>query len=175
MIRRALERDPKEGRLWRYWLYLCADELGRSPESMLETFPKSASRYGRHVRSTLEHLSSASAIRIDCGGRGFVDRQGQEWVSDRFFEGGTIQSNPYVSLTNSPSPRLFRRRRVFLTSEGVCSISNPAPARSLSGCSSYGRNSGEWRAISQSVSRPPGRQLGHTERRSARLLKRHHA
>ncbi len=107
---------------WEAWLEIVSRDRETSLEGMLarvNTIQNScAAGQGAalscdDVRLVLSRLNEDGAIRINCGGADLVDSRGQEWLADRFFEGGFdgLRFVPTIQGTNAPA--LFAQQRVF--------------------------------------------------------------
>jgi hypothetical protein len=67
---------------------------------------------GRFVEMMEPRLlfSTAAAVRINAGGSAYTDSQGNSWLADKCFSGGSVTTDPYaVAATNDPA-LLYTRR-----------------------------------------------------------------
>ena len=126
-LRDELAAESASEAAWASWLDLSLHSLGLSPDAVVASFPASASGYGAQLQTLLECLASGEAVRINCGGAGFVDSAGQRWEADCFFLGGTPQPDRFIRLSGEPSSRLYRSRRVFLSYEAFSAYRVPLP------------------------------------------------
>ncbi len=67
---------------------------------------------GRGGRSPAGLAAAGAAIRIACGDPdGYVDSQGNAWLSDRYYLGGAAASSPRERILRTRDPELFQNRR----------------------------------------------------------------
>ena len=118
LLRNALPSDPEiDTRIWKRWVALNFTEAV-CPLEILHGRTAAEHAYGRDLRWLLERLIQGAPVRINCGGKEFVSKDGTVWGEDRFFVGGRPQST-WLSgvLADTPDYELYKARRHFRYSE----------------------------------------------------------
>ncbi len=100
--------------LWQEWLRLQWTVLDRDCRAILDAFPTvEGGGYAADVRWLLEELSAGHALRINCGGEAYADRQNRQWGKDRFFRGGEVDFVSRPQIAGTEDATLYWSRRNF--------------------------------------------------------------
>jgi hypothetical protein len=110
--------EPRAGRWPRKWTRLAASiglplaVVAIAAGGLL--FLRWPAKSGNASRATAAPMvSDADEIRILAGSLGsrYVDRLGNNWSGDRFFQGGSVFAAPNHVISGTPDPELYRSRR----------------------------------------------------------------
>jgi serine/threonine protein kinase/WD40 repeat protein/tetratricopeptide (TPR) repeat protein len=114
LIRRRLGSGRTSAALWDLWFSLSATELGKRGRDIaadLSGWERLDPR-GRNLLWALQEVTAGRGLRINSGGKEYLDRQGRLWAADCFFSHGRAGSEGREVLGTEDGP-LYQTVRYF--------------------------------------------------------------
>jgi tetratricopeptide (TPR) repeat protein len=118
---RCLRQEDRRLRPWAEWLRIASSGSGRDTSSLLDRLgalhPGSDGAADRSLRADVEwalrSLATTGGIRLNCGGKDYVDSEDRTWGRDRFFTGGAAYDSTRPPIQVEKDQELYYAHRHF--------------------------------------------------------------